>query len=271
MTSVRRRSASRHKLRSPSRSHANGSQCVQDPAAHSQLSYAAPRARRRSDLAVGPGGRCLQSTILIILMQNSADKYMLMTERPPQDKPTAVWGKRSRIVALLRSSPYLLRGLPLVLRSNGGALLTARGRVRVNRVGRGVRLHLGRRVTLYGGVHFFLDGDGATISIGNGTYLNRRTEITCKQQVAIGEECAVSWDVLITDTDYHELLPNSATRSVAIGNRVWIGARATILKGVTIGDGAVIAAGTLITKDVPPRTLVAGSPARVIREDVEWS
>jgi acetyltransferase-like isoleucine patch superfamily enzyme len=57
---------------------------------------------------------------------------------------------------------------------------------------------------------------------------------------------------------------------VHIGSHVWIGARALILKGVRIGDGAVVAAGSVVTRDVPSRALVAGNPAQVIREDVSW-
>jgi acetyltransferase-like isoleucine patch superfamily enzyme len=57
---------------------------------------------------------------------------------------------------------------------------------------------------------------------------------------------------------------------VTVGDKVWIGARVTVLKGVTIGDGAVVAAGALVTDDVPPRALVGGVPARVLRENVTW-
>jgi acetyltransferase-like isoleucine patch superfamily enzyme len=104
------------------------------------------------------------------------------------------------------------------------------------------------------------------------SFLNRRTEIIAAESVSIGDDCAISWDVLVTDTDYHSLTPQKArTAPVVIGNRVWIGARASILKGVTIGDGAVVAAGAVVTKNVPPRTLVGGCPAVVIASDVSWS
>jgi acetyltransferase-like isoleucine patch superfamily enzyme len=68
------------------------------------------------------------------------------------------------------------------------------------------------------------------------------------------------------DTDQHEL-PGAGlvVRPVAIEDRVWIGARAIILKGVTVGHDAVVAAGSVVTRDVPPRTVAAGVPARVVR------
>ena len=59
-------------------------------------------------------------------------------------------------------------------------------------------------------------------------------------------------------------------RQIVVGDNVWIGGRAIILKGVIIGDGAVVAAGAVVTRNVPPRTIVAGVPARVIRENVSW-
>ena len=55
-----------------------------------------------------------------------------------------------------------------------------------------------------------------------------------------------------------------------IGNHVWIGENSMVLKGVTIGDGVVIAASSVVTRDIPPHSLVAGIPAKVIRENIEW-
>jgi acetyltransferase-like isoleucine patch superfamily enzyme len=107
---------------------------------------------------------------------------------------------------------------------------------------------------------------GARIAIGNGTYLNRNTEIVAAQSVTIGRDCKIARDVIIMDTDQHEL-PGSplVAQPVHIEDQVWIGTRAIVLKGVTIGAGAVVAAGSVVTRDVPPRTMVAGVPARVIR------
>jgi acetyltransferase-like isoleucine patch superfamily enzyme len=107
---------------------------------------------------------------------------------------------------------------------------------------------------------------GARLSIGNGTYLNRNTEVIAATEVSIGRECKISWDVIIMDTDQHGFHGHDpVSRPVRIGDRVWIGCRAIILKGVTIGDDAVIAAGAIVTKDVPAGAIVAGQAASVIR------
>ncbi|MEO6715094.1 MAG: acyltransferase [Mycobacteriales bacterium] len=165
-----------------------------------------------------------------------------------------------------------LRGRAFVIRQHveGGERTELHGRVRISRPAPGTTLRFGRYVWLYQDVGIYLDAAGATLSIGNRTYINRRTEITCEQSVSIGDNCAISWDVLITDTDYHQLGGGDPAAPVVIGDHVWIGARAMVLKGVTIGDGAVVAAGSIVTRDVEPGALVAGNPARQLRDDVTW-
>src|SRR5829696_5257247 len=96
---------------------------------------------------------------------------------------------------------------------------------------------------------------GARIAIGNGTYLNRNTEIVAARSVTIGRDCKVARDVIIMDTDQHAI-PGAplVAKPVDIGDGVWIGARAIVLKGVTIGDDSVIGAGAVVTKSVPPHS-----------------
>lgn len=134
----------------------------------------------------------------------------------------------------------------------------------------GARLRVGDGVYLFGDVGLYLIDEAATLEIGDRTYLNRRTEIIARREVVIGADCAISWDVMITDSDEHWREGVEMVQPVRIGNHVWIGARAMVLKGVTIGDGAIVAAGAVVTKDVPSGALVGGVPARLIREGEEW-
>lgn len=154
-------------------------------------------------------------------------------------------------------------------RIKGGRLLKVQRRVKIYSKQKG-SISIGERVHIYPDVCFFLDSPSAKIIIGDRTYINRRTEIKCQNSVEIGNDCAISWDVLIMDTDYHCINGQPVCKPVKIGDKVWIGCKSTILKGVSIGDGAVIASGALVNRDVPPRTMVGGVPARIIREDVEW-
>jgi acetyltransferase-like isoleucine patch superfamily enzyme len=106
---------------------------------------------------------------------------------------------------------------------------------------------------------------GATLVIGKGTYLNRNVHIVVAESVSIGCDVKVGWDVVIMDTDLHGHSGQPARpKPVVIEDEVWIGCRALILKGVRIGKGAIIAAGAIVTKDVPPLAVVAGPSAEII-------
>jgi acetyltransferase-like isoleucine patch superfamily enzyme len=107
---------------------------------------------------------------------------------------------------------------------------------------------------------------GAVITIGNGTFINRNAEIVAALSVAIGRDCMIARDVLIMDTDQHPVGAASLTHSpINIGDRVWIGSRAIILKGVTLGHDSIVGAGAIVTKSIPPHSVVVGQAARVIR------
>lgn len=117
----------------------------------------------------------------------------------------------------------------------------------------------------------------AKISIGAYTSIWYGTVISAKREIIIGRQCAISWNCTVIDNDMHELLRFDGFEGTAadkggvkIGNHVWIGASAIVLKGVTIGDNSVVAAGAIVTRDVPPNTLVAGSPAKPVAEIAGW-
>jgi UDP-3-O-[3-hydroxymyristoyl] glucosamine N-acyltransferase len=107
--------------------------------------------------------------------------------------------------------------------------------------------------------------------IGPGTYVNRNTMFDAIEQLVIGRDCAIGPGCYLTDHDHgwepgtRPLNLSMRGKPTGVGDRVWIGANVTVLKGVTIGDDAVVGAGSVVTKDVPARALAVGVPARVIR------
>jgi acetyltransferase-like isoleucine patch superfamily enzyme len=131
------------------------------------------------------------------------------------------------------------------------------------------------RVKLGPGVRVILD-PGANFIIGNNSYITASSVVYCANSISIGSDCAIAWGTTILDTDFHSIIyeegkQNSITMPIKIGNKVWIGCNCTILKGVTIGDNCVIAANSLVNRDVPPNSLVAGNPAKVIKTGISWS
>ena len=127
---------------------------------------------------------------------------------------------------------------------------------------------------------------GGEIKIGSNCYVGDGTRIWSGERIIIGNDVFISHNVGITDTNAHELdaelrvetnrkilkfgisttKGNVKTSPINIKNKAWINFSAIILKGVTIGEGAIVAAGSVVTKDVPDFTLVAGNPARVIKK-----
>lgn len=109
------------------------------------------------------------------------------------------------------------------------------------------------------------------LEIGSG-FVNSNVKIRCTESIKIGEDVAISHNVTIMDSDAHEIINEGykKTKPIVIGNHVWIGSGAMILKGVRIGDGTVIAAGSIVTHDFPNNCIAAGIPAKIIKKDVTW-
>ena len=145
---------------------------------------------------------------------------------------------------------------------------------------RGGHLKVGKDSILNCRVAF--DSLSGLVRIGDRCYVGASL-IVCHTAVTLGNDVIISWNVTIVDHDSHTLdwdgrsgdvanwmrghkdWSRIAVKPVIIQDKVWIGFGASVLKGVTIGEGAVIAAQSVVTRDVPPYTLVAGNPARVIR------
>lgn len=112
---------------------------------------------------------------------------------------------------------------------------------------------------------------GGQMTIGERTFINYGCSISACQLVRIGPRCNIGSHVILMDNDFHSVeperrdeLPPSAP--IILEENVWVGVRAVILRGVTIGAGSVVAAGSVVSKDVAPRSLVGGIPAKLIRK-----
>jgi len=114
----------------------------------------------------------------------------------------------------------------------------------------------------------------ALIRIGNNCMLNG-TVIHSRSRVVIGDNCMFGAGTVILDSDFHSTTINPDIRReqtqavdcpVMIGNNVWIGRNVIILKGVTIGDNSIVAAGSVVTKNIPPNQVFGGNPARFIKK-----
>lgn len=173
-----------------------------------------------------------------------------------------------RFIARLKKYPlreYIAGSLFSHKFGQHGVLVFSGGRPYPKIINRGGSIITGN-CQFYSGVRLEIGKNGQLI-IGNGTYLNRNTQIVCEDRVSLGKNCKIAWDVIIMDSDLHPI--DSAplvNKPVRIEDEVWIGCRSIILKGVTIGKGAVIAAGSVVTKNVPPYTIWGGAPAKMIAD-----
>lgn len=153
----------------------------------------------------------------------------------------------------------------------------------VNEQANKANIQVGRGTHIRGELLVF--GYGGNIKIGQNCYLGEGSRIWSGQKIIIGDNVLISHGVNIMDTNAHEIdrelradgyigaLKNGTkylkgrvvTKEVNICSGVWIGFNSIILKGVTIGEGSILAAGSVVTKDIPPYVLVGGNPAKILK------
>lgn len=146
------------------------------------------------------------------------------------------------------------------------------------------RIRIGERCAIRG--HLFVFPHGGQIIIGNGSFVGGETRIWSSERLSIGRNVLISHQVNIMDTNGHSLdpqlreaqfrsiittghpfdAPDIQAAPITILDHAWIGHSSTILKGVTIGEGAVVAAGSMVTEDVREYTVVAGFPAVTVKD-----
>jgi galactoside O-acetyltransferase len=184
----------------------------------------------------------------------------------------------------LRSFLYYLIDLPLGWRSVfAGSVVVGRettiARRRIKRVA-GNRLIIGDQSIINANISFE-ESDGI-VQIGSRTFIGR-SHIVCYRRITIGDDVIMSWGITVVDHDSHSLdweqrrddvrnwsegkkhWNHIAHAPVVVADKAWIGFNVSILKGVTIGEGAVVGACSVVTRDIPPYAVAVGNPARVVR------
>ena len=150
-------------------------------------------------------------------------------------------------------------------------------------IGRGVHLERGVHLSVVRGGHFHIGENtaiktGAAIdvegelAIGANSFIGSGTIIVAAERITIGEDCLIAAYTTIRDQDHVIEDPSTpyrkqgrVTAPIKIGRNVWIGTKATILRGVTIGDNSVIGANSVVTRDVDSNCVAVGNPAQVVR------
>ena len=184
-------------------------------------------------------------------------------------------GSTSQMVSLVSKIADFSHIMNAQLRLRGKARapfsVRLRGRVQLSGCGEVV---LGEGVSLVGTLVpiELVTYTSGRIEIGHHTFINYGSSIAARASVKIGHYCHLGHYTFVMDNDQHGVvrrmeLPQSDP--VIIEDHVWIGSKAVILAGVRIGSRAVIGAGSIVTRDIPPRCVAAGNPARVLRHLTE--
>lgn len=155
-----------------------------------------------------------------------------------------------RVRGVRVAEPARIRDRFPILRNAGYMQLGRDVRIR----GRAVRTQLGT-------------SKNGRLIIGNHVGMNDGVNIYADCEITIDDGAALADNVVIQDSDFHPIAPGVPIRRapVHIGRNAWLGRNSIVMPGVTIGAHAVVAAGAVVTRDVPPHTVVAGVPARVLR------
>lgn len=137
------------------------------------------------------------------------------------------------------------------------------------------QVSIGNYCNLENGISFRFDGiykDGPNIIIGNNVFLGTNIEFNIRKKISVGDDCLIGSDCKFIDHDHgfklNELIRNQGgtEQAIYIGKDVWLGSNAIVLKGITIGDGAIIGANSLVNKSIPANEIWAGNPIKFIRK-----
>lgn len=151
-------------------------------------------------------------------------------------------------------------------------------RLTITSIGGGNTVVIGNNCNLNKKNSIFVQGNNNVIKLGDNIIFDQNVLLVAAEgtSLSIGNDCLFANGVQIRTSDQHPIFDEAGVRinpsaDVELGNHVWVGASVMICKGVKIGDGSVIGARSFVTKDVPPYTIAAGVPAKVVKTNVRWS
>ncbi len=180
----------------------------------------------------------------------------------------SAWRERSQklrddVRAVLRARYHLHSAVALGprVRVFGRPVIRNRGTLRV-----GDRVRL---VSTIATLEIDVGPDGI-LEIGDRVFINYGCSIGATERIRIGSNCSIGTHVIMIDNDFHRLEPERrnelpSSKPIVLEENVWLGARVIVLRGVTIGAHSVVGAGSVVSRDIPPRVVAAGVPAKVLR------
>ncbi len=192
----------------------------------------------------------------VMTMPASLARYVAALSRNPDE---SLLSRAGRLWSVVLARIYLRKCTSI------GFGVRAAGRPRIINHG---TLAIGERLQIYSTTARteLVVFPGATLKIGDRCFINYGTSIAATGSVRIGNDCLIGTHVMILDNDFHDLKQRDvfpAPRPVLLEDGVWLANHVLVLPGVTIGRGAAVGAGSVVTQDVPPRSLAVGNPARV--------
>lgn len=184
----------------------------------------------------------------------------------------AIKSLRNRRSAAAHRARGVLHRLDLGPALEGAHGLSCGSNVRLDVYG---RLTLGRGVRLMDGSYLCV-GPGATLTLGDGVFVGRYSVVVAAGSITIGSHTLIAEHVSIRDSDHslnrdHRRHDISTVEPVVLGDDVWIAAGARVLRGTRLGDGVVVGANAVVRGDVAAGLVVAGIPARVVKEAIDSS
>lgn len=172
-----------------------------------------------------------------------------------------------RVTVDVRGSGSLVRFAPMAMIEN----------MKIHLEGAGHRLTIGSECRIKSGTIHFAD-ESCTIDIGAETTIEDAHIAVTEPggSVTIGRDCMIAFDVDIRNGDSHAICDTATgdrinyAEDIRIGDHVWLGAHVQVLKGVMVGDNAVVGVRSVVTRDIPGGSIACGAPAEVVRESISW-